>query len=174
MMNRLSPLKRSKFSAGFTLIELIVVMLLISIILAVAIPRFDGGMFQDPQKKVSRWLINTVKTLRSAAIQKRTLHTLVIDFEHNKMWTIAEQADGDASQTQPQRTFEMPEDIRIMEISFPNDENVNSGTANVNFYPAGYSDDVVIRLEKSQAKRISFRIEPLMPKVRFYDEWTSF
>jgi Tfp pilus assembly protein FimT len=151
-----------------------VVMLLISIILAVAIPRFDGGMFQDPQKKLSRWLIHTVKSLRSTAIQKRTLQTLVIDFENNKMWTIAEQGDGDASQAQPQRTYELPEDIRIVEMSFPNDENVNSGTANVNFYPAGYSDSVVIRLERSQAERISFRIEPLMPKVRFYDEWISF
>ena len=173
---RLMPLSRKlkRTSSGFTLIELMVVMLLISIILAVAIPRFDAGMFQNPQKKVSRWLINTAKTLRSVAIQKRLLQTLVIDFENNKMWTTSEVTDSEASVSKPEQTFDLPGDIRIVDIVLPENESVNSGTAHVNFYPAGFSDNVIIRFETSQAERFSFRVEPLLPKVRFYEEWISF
>jgi prepilin-type N-terminal cleavage/methylation domain-containing protein len=50
---------------GFTLIELMVVMLLITIVLAVVIPRFDAAPFQDPGKKFSRWMINAVRHLRA-------------------------------------------------------------------------------------------------------------
>ena len=83
---------------GFTLIELMVVMLLISIVLAVVIPKFGGGAFQDPVKKLSRWMINTVRTLRSAAIQQQKGQGLVIDLSNRRMWMVNDAMDEAAMQ----------------------------------------------------------------------------
>ncbi|MBU1161919.1 MAG: prepilin-type N-terminal cleavage/methylation domain-containing protein, partial [Proteobacteria bacterium] len=42
---------------GFTLIELIVVISLISIMLFFAIPRFQSNVLSDSTKEVSRWIL---------------------------------------------------------------------------------------------------------------------
>ena len=49
---------------GFTLIELIVVIALISIMLFLAIPKFQSDIFTDSTKKVSRWIIYKVPALK--------------------------------------------------------------------------------------------------------------
>jgi prepilin-type N-terminal cleavage/methylation domain-containing protein len=171
-MNRHSHIILNK--AGFTLIELMVVMLLISIVLAVAIPRFEGGIVQDPAKKMSRWMINSVRTLRSAAIQKQQVQTLVVDLSDNKLWTVNElmsEADRDAAQ---QKAFSLPGSYAIVDIQFQGRDRISSGTADINFYPAGYSDHVLIHLENEAAERMTYRIQPLLPKIKLFDEWIDF
>ena len=49
---------------GFTLIEMIVVTALISIMLVVAIPRLQGGLFSDGGDDTARWIIATVRGLK--------------------------------------------------------------------------------------------------------------
>ena len=163
-----------KNAQGFTLIELVVVMLLISIILAAAIPRFDGGFLHDPTKKLSRWLITTVKALRSTAIHKQIQQTLVIDFQNNRMWTVNAEMNEEALAAASEKAFVVPKAIRIAEIDFLNENREISNPVSVNFYPAGFSDNVLIRLESNQTDRFSFLIEPLLPKVKFFEEWISF
>ena len=165
---------RANDRAGFTLIELVVVMLLISIMLAVAIPRFDTGIIHDPTKKLSRWLISTVKTLRSTAIQKQIQQTLVIDYQNNRMWTASAEMSEEALAAASENAFVLPGDIRIVEIDFPRENREVSGPIAVNFYPAGFSDSVLIQLEKNQTDRFSYLIEPLLPKVKYFEEWISF
>lgn len=171
-MNRNAQLFLPK--VGFTLIELMVVMLLISIVLAVAIPRFEGGIVQDPAKKMSRWMINSVRALRSAAIQKQQVQTLVVDLSDHKLWTAHEsmsEEDRDAAQ---QEAFSLPGSFTIVDIQFRGRDRISSGTADINFYPAGYSDHVLIHLENDSAERMTYRIQPLLPKIKLFDEWIDF
>jgi prepilin-type N-terminal cleavage/methylation domain-containing protein len=161
-------------TAGFTLIELMVVMLLISIILAVAIPRFEGAFLQDPTKKISRWMINTVRTLRSTALQRQKLQTLVVDLNDNRMWIIQEDMDEDARAAASEKSFRMPSAVRIVDVVFPEREQISSGNAEIHFYPSGFSDAAVIHLETGNTERFSFLVEPLLPKVKFFEEWISF
>lgn len=172
--NNMPPLFRKRNSTGFTLIELVVVMLLISIMLAVAIPRFDTGLIHDPTKKLSRWLIATVKTLRSTAIQKQIQQTLVIDYQNNRMWTASAEMSEEALAAASENAFILPKAIRIIEIDFLHEDREVSSPVSVNFYPAGFSDNVLIRLESDRTDRFSYLIEPLLPKVKFFEEWISF
>jgi prepilin-type N-terminal cleavage/methylation domain-containing protein len=159
---------------GFTLIELMVVMLLISIILAVAIPRFQGSFLQDPTKKISRWMINTVRSLRSTALQQHHQENLVIDLNDNRMWITNEEMDEETRAAAADKAFHVPDTIHIVDVVFPGKERITSGTAEIHFYPAGYSDSVVIHLETSDSERFSYLVEPLLPKVKFLDEWISY
>ena len=172
VMKRMPPKNSSKM--GFTLIELMVVMLLISIVLAVAIPRFDGGIFQDPEKKMSRWMINSVRNLRSTAIQKQVIQTLVIDVNHHKMWFENDQMDEEERAAAPQSAFSMPGSFTIVDIQFPQRDRITSGTVAIQFYPGGYSDMALVHLENDDAQRMTYRIEPLLPKVKIFDEWIDF
>lgn len=165
----------SRPEQGFTLIELMVVMLLISIVLSIAIPKFGGSAFQDPVKKMSRWMINTVRTLRSAAIQQQKTQGLVIDLSNRRMWIVNDAADEEAAQAEAsKKTVPIPDAIRYMDVQFPQQERISSGTAEVRFYPAGYSDQVLIHLETDDDEKLTYLVEPLLPKVKIFDEWIEF
>ena len=151
-----------------------VVMLLISIVLAVTIPRFEGGIFQDPEKKMSRWVINTVRSLRSAAIQKQTVQKLVIDLSNHKMWIASDQMDTDQEPEAPLNVYSLPGNINFVDLQYPASDRITSGTADIHFYPAGYSDHVLIHLVNDNAERSTFHIQPLLPKVKIVDEWIDF
>jgi prepilin-type N-terminal cleavage/methylation domain-containing protein len=167
--------RMSRPGQGFTLIELMVVMLLISIVLTIAIPKFGGGAFQDPVKKLSRWMINTVKALRSAAIQQQKTQSLVIDLSNRRMWIVNEAMDEGAAQAAAaNKALSLPDAIQYMDVQFPGQERISSGTAEIRFYPAGYSDQVLIHLETDDDEKLTYLVEPLLPKVKIFDEWIEF
>jgi prepilin-type N-terminal cleavage/methylation domain-containing protein len=173
IMDRMTRARRS--GQGFTLLELMVVMLLISIVLAVAIPKFGGGAFQDPVKKMSRWMINTVRTLRSAAIQQQKIQGLVIDLGNRRMWPVNGDGGEETTLATPSgNALSFPDAIRYMDVQFPNEDRISSGTTEVRFYPAGYSDQVLIHLETDDDKKLTYLVEPLLPKVKIFDEWIEF
>lgn len=159
---------------GFTLIELMVVMLLISIFLAVAIPRFDSGMAHDPLKKVTRWMIHTTRNLRNDAVRLQKVQTLMLDLNNNRMWVVSETMDEEAAAGAAEQAFRLPSAIRLVDVEFPEADRVSSGTAEIRFHPSGYADNSIIRLEDDDAQRYSFLVEPLLPRVKVIDQWLSF
>lgn len=161
----------TKCKRGFTLIEVMVVMLLISIVLAVVVPRFEGGPLQDPMKKFSRWMINTVRELRSAAIQKQETQTLVVDISNQRMWITRESMSEEELEAAAEKAFSLYGAIKIVNVKFPGEDAVSTETVGINFYPAGYSDRAVIRLQGDDAERLSFLLEPLLPKLKVFEEW---
>lgn len=159
---------------GFTLVELMMVMLLITIVLAVAMPRFEGGVFEDPTNKLSRWMINNVRTLRSQAVQQQTIKTLVVDLDNHKLWVASDDMDPEATGAPGPKALVLPDDIRIVDLQFPASESITSGTAQINFYPAGFSDHALLHLENDAAERFCYHVQPLLPKVKFIQGWIDF
>ena len=149
-------------------------MLLISIVLGVAIPKFDSGVFQDPVKKLSRWMILTVRTQRSAAIQKQKVHGLVIDLENNRMWPVNEEMSEEALAAAPDKAMKLADSLRLVDVEYPGQERVTSGTTEVKFYPAGFSDQVLIHMQTDDGGRMTYMVEPLLPKVKFFEEWIEY
>lgn len=172
----IDPMRRRQNTIqGFTLIELMVVMLLISIILAVAIPRFEGGWMQDPIKKVSRKMISTVRNARSKTVQTQKQHSLIVDFDAQQLYVVAEATDPEATPgADATAKFKIPESVTLVDVQYPNSEAISTGSASIHFYPAGYSDYALIRMENSSEERFTFMIQPLLPKVKFYSQWIEF
>jgi prepilin-type N-terminal cleavage/methylation domain-containing protein len=160
--------------AGFTLIELMVVMLLITIFLAVALPRLDAGFAQDPTKKVTRWMVNTTRALRTDAVRRQKLQSLVVDLNNNRMWMVNEEMDEEALAGASEKAYTLPSSIRVVDVEYPQADRVSAGTAEIHFYPAGYADNSIIHLEEGHAQRFSILIEPLLPKIKVIEEWLSF
>ena len=166
-MNR----RLSSCSDGFTLIELMVVMLMITIILAVAIPRFDGGVLADPTKAVTRRMINTVRALRHYAVQQQQIQSLVIDLDKQRFWMASSAMDEKEIAAAEEKAYTLPDSVMFMEILFRNRDPVTSGKATILFYPAGYSDHMVVHFQNDDRERLSYVVEPLLPKVKLLEEW---
>ena len=185
----LAPSKRIYFNKNqaFTLIELIVVIALISIVLAFAIPRLDNSFFSNNKRKLSSWILLNVKSLKEKAVREQTKNILVVDIDNNQMWVSSETVSGepvsDESGNSPdavpgdapgKNEYKLPDGFRLMDVEFLNDEKMTSGIAEIHFYPQGYSDKALIHIEDRDENRYSYLIEPFLLHVKIENQYIEF
>ena len=150
---------------AFTLVEMIVVIALISIMLVVAIPRLDGGLFSDGTDETARWIIATVRQLKEKAVVEQKTYLLNVSPDVQRLWvTEAGMADTDASAAR-EEGYALPRGVTVDHVAFSQTERLSSGTIPIGFYPTGYSDKAVIRMRTNDGDRLAFFIEPFLPRV---------
>ena len=147
---------------AFTLIEMIVVTALISIMLAVAIPRLEGGLFSDGGDETARWIIANVNRLKEKAVLDQKTYLLNVSPDIQRMWvTSADMSDADAD-TAREEGYRLPRGVNIDHVTFGRDDRESTGTIPIGFYPEGYSDKAVIRIRTNDGERMAFFIEPFL------------
>jgi prepilin-type N-terminal cleavage/methylation domain-containing protein len=160
-------------TAGFTLIELIVVVALLGLMLFFSLPRLQNNPFLDDDKQSSRWLIGTIQTLKESAIRDQKLYTLHFDLDSGRVWETNESMSQDDIENAVLNSHTLPEDLRIIDIEFPTKGKINSGQAAINFYKAGYTDKALVHMQDGNTY-LSFLIEPFIPNVQFFEKYASF
>lgn len=176
---------------GFTLMELIVVIVLIGIMLLFAVPRFNTSLTINDKNKFSRWMIMQVKSLREKSFQERSLYTLHIDISVGKFWVtheapaeeekpedetgFAEEVKSAFAEEEAPKTYELPDDLVLLDVEFPEKGIISMGEVVINFYPKGYSDRAIIHIaDEGDLKRYSYRIESFLPRVKMVDEYVEY
>ena len=160
-------------NTGFTLIELIVVISLLTLMLFFAIPRFQGSAFQDHTKIVSRWIIFNVQTLKEKAVRDQKLYVLNIDLDSNTLWTTHNSMSQEEVQIAKANGYHLPSDIRVMDVEYSNEKKVFAGQADINFYEKGYSDKAIIHIENTDNEQRSFLIEPFLARVKMVQKYVG-
>jgi len=161
-------------NSGFTLIELTVVISLISIMLFFAVPRFRNTLLTDGVNNTSRWIIGKVRILKEYSSNKRKLCILHVNMDSNKMWISIETMTEEQLEKAQEKGFEIPEDVKVINVEFPQRGIVSSGRADIYFYRAGYSDKALIHIQGDDEQKLSFLIEPFLPKVKLYEKYVNF
>jgi len=148
---------------GFTLMELIVVILLLTIMLGFAIPAFEGSVMTGSREQVIRELMSDVQKLKTAALRRQTVHTLHLDLDRDRLWV--SQDNGVESEAQPHdaSVWRLPGDTRIAQVRFPDDRQIRAGTVEIKFYPQGYSDRAIIQLVGEGKQPTDLVIEAFLP-----------
>lgn len=156
------------------MIELIVVISLISIMLFFSIPRFQNFVLTDNKKKVSRWLINKVRSLKNDTLRNQKLYILNVDIDANRFWVTTEPAPETASTNSEQKVYQLPEDISVLDVEYPGKGKITSGQTEIRFYKNGYSDKAMIHIENDSGNPSSFLIETFLSNVRLYNQYVDF
>ena len=158
---------------GFTLIELVAVVDLISIMLFLAIPRFQSDFFTDSTKKVSRWIMYKVPALKENAFRKQKKYVLHVGIDSEKLWITHEGMSDEELQDAEMDGYKLPDDIKLQDVEFPDEQVISAGRADIYFYEKGYSDKAIIHMVHDDDHRLSFLIEPFLPQVHLYNKYVG-
>lgn len=163
--------------AGFTLLELMVVIMLLSILLGFAIPAFQKGGGADSAEDAARGLLHAVQKLKTAALSRQQIHKLHLDLDAGRIW-VTRDANVSADVDAPPRQSEwaLPDDIQIAFVRFSDNREFRSGTVVLAFYPQGYSDRAIVRLNDGGDAPTDLIIEAFLPMALIADnhETTAF
>ena len=121
--------------AGFTLLELIVVMAILALTAALALPNGERTRRGLTLQATALDLASSLKNARSAAIQSNREHKLVIDLAGRRFW-----AEGQGP------AHALPREL-IVSTEVPLGEQADAGVASVRFRPDGSSSGGKIKFE---------------------------
>jgi prepilin-type N-terminal cleavage/methylation domain-containing protein len=158
---------------GFTLIEIAVVVMLIGIMLVFTAPRLPDDVLTDPIKKTSRWMILTVQNLKDQAVRERKTYRLHIEIDKERFWITDESMSEEEQQTAESGGFNLPDDIEVMDVEYPDMEKSLSGQATVSFYKQGYSDRAMIHIATDEG-RLTYQVEPFLSRLKYHEGYVGF
>jgi len=164
--------KSSTRDRGFTLIELIVVLVVIGIMLSITIPKFRQALVSDSLNTTSLRLIGLVQDLRERAISSQVSYTLHFDIPHKSIWYVASDASEAEQETAREKAYELPDDIRIEDIW-----SWRSGTfydeAAILISRKGYIEQAMIHLESDDGREISLELTPFLGSVKIHEGYVE-
>jgi general secretion pathway protein H len=162
-------------SRGFTLLELIVVLVIISLMTALVTPRLVGSLTKMNLKTSAQKISSFLRYARSQAVSEQTVYHAVFDFEKNSIYIKNEKPQGDEdtffkaeiesaetdnskSKRSGTQSYILPEGVVIKKAIIANEE-IDSGLFNIVFYPAGSSSGGIVVLMDEKERRYQINID---------------
>ncbi len=166
------PVIYSNRSKGFTLLELLIVCLLISISLGLSIPSLRSTLVSDELAAGSRKVISLVKSSRAKAVSDREPYLIFYDSDERKLWY---QHAEDEKTADANKSITLPPDVYIQEIKQAgggSDQNaMNSG---IWISREGYMDKTVIQLADMKGDSLNLVISSFLPTINITEGPVSF
>lgn len=160
---------------GFTLLELIIVCLLITVSLAFSVPRLRQTLVIDQLAASSRKVIALIKEVRQLAAQEQQPYLISFDLDRNK---IAYQQDvseskGEKEPGSPQPTIELPPSVRFQDILIGGAGKKSSGEVTLWINKQGYMEQTTLHLADEQDNIISLVLSPFLSTIKVYDTYIN-
>jgi prepilin-type N-terminal cleavage/methylation domain-containing protein len=172
----------SRARSGFTLIEIILVVLIIGLTTAFAIPSFVRSYQGAKLRTSARSVVMAHRYARSVAVLQQKRVQIYFYLDQGKIEVVSLAPDEPASQPSPFPDEEaeslavreelrksLEDGVRILEFELEKEGQENQDSSWVNYHPNGMSDEYAIRLIDGQDKTLMIRIDPLSGKAKVGD-----
>jgi prepilin-type N-terminal cleavage/methylation domain-containing protein len=150
-------------SRGFTLLELLIVCLLISISLGLSIPSLRSTLMTDDLAAGCRKVISLIKSSRAKAVTEQEAYLIYYDSTERKLWyqpaDAKETADTSASITLPSEVYIQ----KIKQASRSTDQDAMS--TGIWISREGYMDKTAIQLVDKENNSLNLLISPFLPTI---------
>ena len=151
-------------SRGFTLLELLIVCLLISISLGLSIPSLRNTLMTDELAAGCRKVISLIKSSRAKAVTEQEAYLIFYDSTARKLWyqpaDAEETADASASIT-------LPPEVYIHEIRQASSGGNAQDAMDTGIWISreGYMDKTAIQLMDKENNSLNLLISPFLPTI---------
>jgi general secretion pathway protein H len=147
---------------GFTLLELMLVLLVMSLVMAVAYPSMSRGRTAFHLRSVGRDVVNALRFARDTAVTEQKVMIASVDFEAQTI-TVSDDVGGGA------RSFAPPSDVRIQALTASGGGS-QQGPLRIRFLPNGSSDDARILLKSDTGASLKIVADPILGVARVVSE----
>ena len=132
--------------SGFTLIELAVVLMILTVVLGLVLPGASSFLFRSDFKASSRRLAGAVAYARSRAMLEGRLWELTLDMDSDSFWATAVEEVDSSSEQKKVRKRTLAGEVRFMDVQKASDEPKRAGSISLRFHPKGLVEPAVIHL----------------------------
>jgi len=143
---------------GFTLLELLIVVLVITLVMALSYPSLSRGSAALHLRSAGRDTLNVFRYAREKAVTEQTGMRVVVDAEKRQFLLTNELGDGD-------RTYSLPDDVRIEKMTFSGKE-VTDGRMALRFLPNGSAEKGEVLLISSNGGGLRVITDPVTGGAR--------
>lgn len=172
-----TPVPHGRFAnqQGFTLLELIIVCLLITVSLAFSVPNLRQALVIDQLAANSRKVMALIKEVRNLAAQKQQPYLIHFDLDRKKIWY---QQDVPASKEEKKQehhhpSIQFPPSVRIQDLQIGTTEKKTSGEVVLWVNRQGYLEQTILHLADDQDNIISLIFSPFYRTIKAYDTYIS-
>ncbi len=156
---------------GYTLIELVVVIVLLGLVVSFAAPRFRDAVLTDNLKTATRRLVNKILEMRNSAVEGHADYKLMFDLDKNAYWhELAEMTEEERAMAKEKRQS-LPENIRITDIWINKKGKEMAGDVSLKFRKEGYAPKSAIHLESEDGREFTIVINPFLPQVKVLENY---
>jgi prepilin-type N-terminal cleavage/methylation domain-containing protein len=159
-------------SSGFTLVELLVVIVLMGVMLALAVPSTRDVLTGDNLKKASRQLIGMVNKLRVEAVRDQMDYILCLDIPNSAYWVFASDMTPEKQDEIKKRPQHLPSGVVILGIVGENNKKQSADEARIKFGKKNICSPFVIHLAYEE-DRMTMVINPFLGVTDVYDKYVD-
>lgn len=166
---------------GYTLIELVVVILIIGIALSLVLPGLEGVVPEYRIKSAARRIASTVQLARSQAISTGRTYHIVYDLTDNSFRLLSppaiEEDDEKTGQSKPEVIFreQLGEGIKFHEVDveerFRHEEHAGAKEIKISASPLGFVTPHVVFLEDAEGRKYTISVNPVTGVSHIYDKF---
>ena len=147
---------------------------LISLMFFFAIPRIQVDILSDNTRKVSQWIMLNISSLKEKAVHDQKRYVLHLSLDSNRLWVSNDTMSAEELEDAAAIGYNLPEDIKLLDVEYPDKEKISVGQADIYFYKKGYSDKAIIHITNNDNEVLSFLIEPFLSRARLYNKYLEF
>ncbi len=155
---------------GFTLLELLVVIVLIGIILVLAVPSIRDTITGDTLKKTSRQLIGLERKLRAEAVQDQIDYLLCFDLSDSSYWVVASDMTSEKQSEIKKNKQKLPSGAKILDIVDAQGNKKSADEVRIKFGKNNVCSPTVIHLGADEDK-MTIVISPFLGITDVYDKY---
>ena len=158
---------------GFTLVELIVVMVLITMTTAFAIPKIRTSLFSNELRATARQFIGLVAETGQEARSKRIEVRLRFDRQQHQFTTapVADIIQHDTVKRYPK--IPVPESVEVVDVASVHGGKKNLGELEIRFSSRGYVDKTVVHFRDDGGDELSVILSPFLGVTRVLEGYVS-
>ena len=160
--------------AGFTLVELAVVVVLVGLLLGLVLPRLPG-VGEDRLEATALRIAGMTRHIYNEAALTGLEHRIRIDLTQQKIEGLRVETDGEiVPLTGNGRGSKLPVSVRFVDVERLGVGKTTSGQVDTRVLPIGWIDETVIRLSGDKEQILTLHLQPLTGVTEIHDGYKEF
>jgi general secretion pathway protein H len=170
----LRPVRQRAKPAGFTLVEIIVVVALISLFMVFSVPLF-GNVGTSSLNSSARRLSGTIKYLFNESALSGLEYRLTYDLDQGTYRARILEADGSLVESEDQgRQAALKGTVRFEAVQLPGRGKFSMGQVTSRIDPSGWIEETIIHLVDGKGDKLTLRVMPLTGATEIFNGYREF